>query len=1050
MPQPDTPPEVAVKDAAAIRQIIQLPQARTTLETLREFRKNTTADSVEDRDGATIIRGPFMHNVVPRLCRALGLNFNPNITSAENEFALNDLEAALETTAFTYENETLNRSPEEAAAAQKVLAEEEEQRRAEAVAQGKRTAQESIERIKKNQPQPAPQPAETPTETRVYPPAAKKEPGVPAITTTTHLVEDALATALLAIPLAETEKNVLNQDLEKHHAALEVAQIIHRNLAIGETMTEADVFNIYTQTHTRLQEILGTNASPMLLNVLTLYGVSPTQIAKINTEISGRSPGEYLVMSFDGPDLPENIGQRQQFILDLVPRLSDGEARKTIAQAVDNLHLTNEQSEAIQKATGEEARQYLTSQLYSFLRDPQRINAAGVTPQQLAQLMIDQGIKPEQFAQAFTSLAANQQIAEAVGVAKPDIQGNFSQLMPIQAISVNRETGQVKVTQGKTAGGQAREFSLYLPGAVTGSRPTGKPAPANPNPAIITPYGLPKNLFTFGTNKAFAEINARIAILNERLPKLPLLPSNLDRVLNTQIVPAINIVRSMPNPAAGLSKVASQAAQKMVVQLATKVGAKIGATATLSALGTAIAPVVGTVVGFVVGTLIEKPLGWLLNKIKEHPWILALGFVPMIFGPSAASLGLAVLSGAGLLALAASGGLALAGFGAGLGAFFTGVMAFFVAPLIFPILLVIALFLGSWLFFVIFYEVFLIPQGFMSNLSAGQVASLYPSNPAYFTVQKSANPDTFTNDQVKPGANPPPIVTYTIHIAPSTNIELTNATITETITLIKSDQTTVQLKLPYDWSQDNGQKVPASIVAPVDITYTLSLVPPVVDIQGNPIPPASFYDSFVVNAVAVTGDARNTKTNEVANNATNTSSATITIGTPPVMDPLGWPVCGPAAHVTQGPNGSYSHANLQAVDIGVPLGTAVRPTHNGTASCGSSVYDGDYVVVSAPANYYSTLYAHLETGSRVCSGNVTRNTVIGQIVVSGLRNSGPHSHYQLNPGIGGPSKGPLINHYLTCPPGPIPPDINDTSSCPVPNRDTPACPDPLPNSSPCH
>lgn len=139
----------------------------------------------------------------------------------------------------------------------------------------------------------------------------------------------------------------------------------------------------------------------------------------------------------------------------------------------------------------------------------------------------------------------------------------------------------------------------------------------------------------------------------------------------------------------------------------------------------------------------------------------------------------------------------------------------------------------------------------------------------------------------------------------------------------------------------------------------------------------------------------------------DTATARVIIGNPPLLDPSGWSVSG---GITQTPYCSPcgaghcpSHCGLPAWDIARPdiAWAPIYSTHGGTAYWGEDVGGyGIYVVVEGDT--YSTLYSHMpQTGgvNHACvpktgSGAVGQGALIGWVDSTGW-SGGHHLHYEI-------------------------------------------------------
>ena len=152
----------------------------------------------------------------------------------------------------------------------------------------------------------------------------------------------------------------------------------------------------------------------------------------------------------------------------------------------------------------------------------------------------------------------------------------------------------------------------------------------------------------------------------------------------------------------------------------------------------------------------------------------------------------------------------------------------------------------------------------------------------------------------------------------------------------------------------------------------------------------TFEDSLVVDTITVIAD--------VVGHAGQTSSATATlcIGDCPEDCPSGWPVA--SGYVTQGPDSSYSHSLVEAIDIGTsgqPL--PVYATHRGTVEYPSNPgCEGQVVHVRSICNGtpFVSRYSHLGSRTLAPGTTVSRGDQIGTVDNTGTCTGSTHLHYE--------------------------------------------------------
>lgn len=253
----------------------------------------------------------------------------------------------------------------------------------------------------------------------------------------------------------------------------------------------------------------------------------------------------------------------------------------------------------------------------------------------------------------------------------------------------------------------------------------------------------------------------------------------------------------------------------------------------------------------------------------------------------------------------------------------------------------------------------------------------------YLDVQKSVSPkDNFENEEL------PATITYTVKVS-AKDKKLLRVKINDNVSVDK-EGTVPALPPPRSWN------VPEIATAS---SWTQSY--PLVLNKG-------FENSAVNNEIIVTADVDGGSTGETAN-----ARQTITIGAPPQDCPSGWPT--DHGIITQGPGGTFSHNNAEAVDISQPRHTITRATHRGTVhnypitnNPYSPLY-GNLVVIEGACRGQAikTLYAHLIEFSAKDGSLVKRGDPIGKINNTG-NSFGDHLHYEFRGLNAGPPYIPRV------------------------------------------
>lgn len=413
---------------------------------------------------------------------------------------------------------------------------------------------------------------------------------------------------------------------------------------------------------------------------------------------------------------------------------------------------------------------------------------------------------------------------------------------------------------------------------------------------------------------------------------------------------------------------AKGAVGKAVGSAATKVATKLGLTAAGQAAGSTV-PIIGNIIAFlgteIIGKIAEK-IPW--KKIKEWSAAIVGGVAALIVLPFL-GIGQAIGVGLGAAGISAAfggglGGLTLSGIGSGIASFFGAVFSATLgavwAPIIatligFPLVVVLIL-------FIINSGAYVVPPSSSLNTTSAENR--------FIEVTKEAEPSgPFDNSDL------PLKIKYKVTInAKSGN--LTYIEVEDNCKIITENGTT-------DCPSESLPNVPDVIPPNEPYTYEYS-----VTYSGN-----NYKDSFVINTFTAKA--------QTANNDMQESSATtsIKIGNPPETCPSGWPVTGTWV-ITQTSGGSFSHKNVEAMDIATPIGTPVISTSTGIVNVvyTSGAYAPVYVDITSSCSGKPTTvrYAHLSVVSVQSGQQVTFGQIIG---LTGNGGTGPHLHYEFRGGI---------------------------------------------------
>lgn len=405
---------------------------------------------------------------------------------------------------------------------------------------------------------------------------------------------------------------------------------------------------------------------------------------------------------------------------------------------------------------------------------------------------------------------------------------------------------------------------------------------------------------------------------------------------------------------------------------------KLGIKGLTTALGSII-PGLGNLAGLAIGFIVDKANGF-LSRLKqliikpEYAIGIGLGlgigggvFIIGIPGTTGLVIGTPLLI-SGVAILAAGAGPILKGFATGVTAFLT----VYFAPVTIPIaIFVISVVLGLSL--LTLFTVLLTAGAFILPYKPGEVgAPSAPSGSAYFSVEKAASQEKFTNEELEEN----PSITYTFKIEVTTQRPIIITSINDQRTLTCQPGSPAQLNTsPFSLPHTDEPVTKWNWKSNED--HQINLDP-------------SFADCRICNTVKVFANVIDEESGEtIANGEMDTATVCVKIGQPPEDCPEGWPTKN--GYITQGPHGSFSHRDQEAIDIGVPVGTPVFATHEGEV-VDSGGWGSDTVIIQGDCSgSFNSIYTHLQTRAVKPGEHVSRGTLIG---TSGYAGTGPHLHYE--------------------------------------------------------
>ncbi|OGM10811.1 hypothetical protein A2Z22_02910 [Candidatus Woesebacteria bacterium RBG_16_34_12] len=340
------------------------------------------------------------------------------------------------------------------------------------------------------------------------------------------------------------------------------------------------------------------------------------------------------------------------------------------------------------------------------------------------------------------------------------------------------------------------------------------------------------------------------------------------------------------------------------------------------------------------------------------------------------ALGMPLVAAGGLLGFVASGTAAGAGFvstAAGIAGIISVFLAGIGSMLVTLILGSLVIFLGIFLF-VVFTLIIINSGAYLTP--PGQIAATLPVPPGpsspYIDVSKTASVDPDT-----PGSS---YLEFD-----NTYLQPNGLTITYTITIVALQDTLQGISFSYNCSvlkQGSSPPCPGPPLIPDSQGLIISPSQPYtfsyqITYPYDP-PNNTFYDTLITDNFTVTANS--------PSGTQETASATIKIGNPPEECPAGWPVLPEGGEtylsITQGPQGSYSHALTEAIDVSATTGHTITARHSGMARINYTNPDPSYgcyvdIVSTCNNSVFVSRYAHLDSITVQEGSSVLADQTIG-------------------------------------------------------------------------
>lgn len=279
------------------------------------------------------------------------------------------------------------------------------------------------------------------------------------------------------------------------------------------------------------------------------------------------------------------------------------------------------------------------------------------------------------------------------------------------------------------------------------------------------------------------------------------------------------------------------------------------------------------------------------------------------------------------------------------------------------------------------YTMYVIFSAFLTPLPIGDDTQLNATESQYLSISKVADPKSLTDNSTKE-------VRYTIAMKTKSRYKIRLTSLVDTanngfeFASARTPHTnpTITPGGPYISLLDFGQD---PFVGTKQYTYKVTMS------GGSGV--------MVKNRVTITYDVLDSNDHVVKSGETISASANVGIGDHGIAC---WPTTGRISQLPLVP-GSYSHANLDAYDIGASLGTKVFSPVSGFATYPPFMNGGygNYVLISFDNNgrQDTFIFAHLSSSTIPRAGkDVEVGELIGRVGSTGM-STGPHLHFGIQP-----------------------------------------------------